>query len=173
VILFERSVEVGDFLDFGTDRGTIKKIGLRASIVETVEKKQIIVPNSQLVNDRVYNWSGKSISTRFEVSVGVAYGSDTQLVKNVLLEAAALTSQVQKEPKPFVRFVGFGDSSLDFELLFYTKRIRYVEDVKSDLRFTIDGLFRTNKIEIPFPQKDVWIKQIPARDTDQASGTDS
>lgn len=158
VILFERSVEVGDFLDFGNYRGTVKKIGLRASIIETLERKDVILPNSKLVNESVINWTRTRKVTRFEVIVGAAYGSDTKLVKSTLLEAVQGVKGVLYEPKPFVRFINFGDSSLDFSLLFFSEEVMSIEDVKSDIRFAVDAAFRASGIAIPFPQRDVWIK---------------
>ena len=158
VILFERSVEVGDFLEFDNYKGTVKKIGLRASVIETLESKDVIIPNSYLVNDKVTNWSGPRITTRFDVSVGTAYGSDTTLVRRLLLQAAQETEGVLKVPRPFVRFSDFGDSSLDFVLFFFSDRVRTIEDVKSALRFKIDELFRSHDVQIPFPQRDIWFK---------------
>lgn len=158
VILSERSVEVGDFLDSGTYRGTVKKIGLRASVIETLEQKDIIVPNSHLVNESVTNWTSTRLHTRCDVSVGVAYGTDTALVKKLLLESADKTSGIMKKPMPFVRFANFGDSSLDFELYFYTQQVRVAEDIKSDARFEIDKTFRENDVSIPFPQRDIHIQ---------------
>lgn len=162
VILFERSVEVGDFLDFGEYRGTVKKIGLRASIIETLERKDVIIPNSHLVNDRVTNWSSTRLMTRFSIAIGVAYGSETELVKKLLLEAADKTDGILKKPTPFVRFSNFGDSSLDFELFFYSDRIRIIEDTKSTLRFEVDDIFRAHNIEIPFPQRTIWMNKPPS-----------
>lgn len=159
VILFERSVEVGDFLDFGEYRGTVKKIGLRASIIETIERKDVVIPNSHLVNERVTNWSSTRVVTRFEVGVGVAYGTDTNEVKRLLLEAAKKTDGILDRPIPFIRFSEFGASSLDFQLIFYSEQVRTIEDVKSNLRFEIDDLFRANDIIIPFPQRDVHLNK--------------
>ena len=156
VILFERSLEAGDFLDFGDNRGTVKKIGLRASIVETLERKDVIIPNSKLVNDNVVNWTKGKATTRFEVLVGVAYGSDLSLVQQLLLQSAMDVRGVLLSPKPFVRFLDFGDSSLDFGLYFFSMNVTKIEDIKSDLRFKIDQLFREKGVEIPFPQRVVW-----------------
>ncbi|MBN1599668.1 MAG: mechanosensitive ion channel [Bacteroidales bacterium] len=117
----------------------------------------LIVPNSNLINSKVINWSHHEKKTRFKVKVGVAYGSDVQLVKKVLLECASSHQQIFKNPPPFVRFIDFGNSSLDFELLFYTTETFRVEDTKSDIRYAIDEAFRKNKIKIPFPQRDVHI----------------
>ena len=109
--------------------------------------------------DNVVNWSHYDAKVRFLVKVGVAYGSDTELVKNILLKIASKNIYIKKHPAPFVRFTNFGDSSLDFELLFYSRNFIVIEDIKSDLRFEIDKEFRENGIEIPFPQRDVWMKK--------------
>lgn len=159
VILFERSVEVGDFLDLGSEKGVVKKIGLRASVMETPENKDLIVPNSQLVNNQLANWSSTRAVTRFDVLVGVAYGSDTQQVKDLLIEAATNTNGISSTPLPFVRFTNFSASSLDFQLLFYSERLQNIEDVKSDLRFEIDRLFNIHEIRIPFPQRRIHIEK--------------
>jgi len=159
VILFERSVEVGDFLDIGPERGVVKKIGLRASVLETPDKMDIIVPNSQLVNSRVANLSSTRTMTRFDVNVGVAYGSNTDQVKTLLIEAATNNKDILNTPKPYVRLTNFGDNSLDFQLLFYSDRLQRMEDVKSDLRFEIDRLFNEHQISIPFPQRRIHIQK--------------
>ena len=159
VILFERSVEVGDFLDFGAYRGTVKKIGLRASIIETIERKDVVIPNSHLVNERVTNWSSTRVVTRFEIGVGVAYGTDTNEVKRLLLEAAKKTDGILDKPMPFIRFADFGASSLDFQLMFFSEQVRTIEDVKSNLRFEINDLFRAHDIVIPFPQREVHMNK--------------
>lgn len=156
IILFERSIEAGDFLDLGDKSGTVKKIGLRASIIETLERKDIIIPNSKLVNENITNWTQTMATTRFDVSVGVAYGSDLTLVKLLLLQSAMEVRGILLSPKPFVRFLNFGESSLDFGVYFYSMNITKIEDIKSDLRFRIDQLFREKNISIPFPQRVIW-----------------
>ncbi|MFT6334560.1 MAG: small-conductance mechanosensitive channel [Saprospiraceae bacterium] len=158
VLLFERSVSVGDVMQVGEQIGAVKKIGLRSSIIETIENVSIIVPNSKLVNDSVKNWSHFEDHARFEVKVGVAYGSETALVKKLLLEAVKDHHLVLDYPVPFVRFVDFADSSLAFSVLFYTNRFFIVEEIKSDIRFKIDKAFRDNNVMIPFPQRDVWMR---------------
>ncbi|MEM9850273.1 MAG: mechanosensitive ion channel domain-containing protein, partial [Bacteroidota bacterium] len=157
ILLLERTVEVGDIVQVEDGLiGTVRKIGLRVSRVETLQNISILVPNSMLVNDKVINWSHFDNKARFVVKVGVAYGSDTQLVKTLLLETAQENNYVMKYPDPFVRFVDFGASSLDFELHIWSQAFRQIEDIKSDLRFAIDAKFRVNEIEIPFQQVDVW-----------------
>ena len=158
IILFERSVEVGDVVEIDGLIGRVKKIGIRTSLIETRRHISVIVPNSKLITDNVINWSHNDNTARFQVAVGVAYGSDTFLVKRLLIEAAKQNKYVLKYPPPFVRFVNFGSSSLDFELHFFTQEFMRTEDVKSELRFEIDRIFRENGVTIPFPQQDVWFK---------------
>jgi len=164
LLLFERSVEVGDVVDVEGLNGTVKRIGLRTSEVQTRENMTVIVPNSKIVVNSVTNWSHNDEIARFHVGVGVAYGSDTELVKDLLLEAVVDHKKVLKFPSPFVRFVNFGNSSLDFEIHFWTKEFLAIEDVKSDIRFRIDQFFRDKGVTIPFPQTDLWIKEWPGRD---------
>jgi small-conductance mechanosensitive channel len=158
VLLFERSVEIGHVLDIGGTIGTVKEIGLRTSLIETRDSITVVVPNSKLVTDNVINWSHLDEKVRFKINVGVAYGSDTKLVKNILLNVATEHPEIVEHPNPFVRFIDFGNSSLDFELYFFSRNFMRIEDVRSDLRFEIDNAFRENKVEIPFPQRVVWTK---------------
>jgi len=158
VLLFERSVEIGHVLNIGGMIGTVKEIGLRTSLIETRDRITVVVPNSKLVTDNVINWSHLDEKVRFQINVGVAYGSDTKLVKNILLSVATGHPEIVEHPNPFVRFIDFGNSSLDFELHFFSRNFMRIEDVRSDLRFEIDHAFRKNKVEIPFPQRVVWVK---------------
>ncbi len=158
VLLFERSVQVGDFLEVAEHKGRVISIGLRASTIETRENKMVILPNSKLVNENVINWSQIEELTRFDLQIGVAYGSDTRLVEKLLIDLATSNNKVRLTPKPFVRFLDFGDSSLLFALYFYSKDFADVEDVKSEMRFELNRILQEQGIEIPFPQRDVWIK---------------
>lgn len=159
VLLFERTISVGDVISVNGVFGTVQKIGMRSSIVETREHITLVVPNSKLVNDSVNNLSHFTPIVRFSVFVGVAYGSDTELVKKLLLQAVHSIPRVLSRPQPFIRFANFGDSSLDFEILFFTRDHLFNEDIKSNIRFEIDKLFREHKISIPFPQQDIWIRK--------------
>lgn len=159
VLLFERTISVGDVVAINGTFGTVQKIGMRSSIVETRDNMTIVVPNSKLVNDVVNNWSHQNPIVRFEVNTSVAYGTDTRLVKKLLLEAVHNVPRVLTTPVPFVRFTDFGDSGLLFQILFFTRDHLYNEDIRSDIRFEIDKLFRENNIEIPFPQRDIWIRK--------------
>ena len=160
VILFEGTIKVDDIVEL--ENGTIGKvveIGLRTSKIRTRDHIILIVPNSKFINENVINWSHMDMLTRFTVEVGVAYGSDVDLVKRLLIESTDENQKVAKSPKPIVQFADFGDSSLDFKLLFWTDDTFFVEMIKSDLRYTINNKFQENNITIPFPQRDIHIKQ--------------
>ena len=164
VLLFEGDVVIGDIIEFENGiLATVKEIKLRTSKVRTRDGIVIFVPNSQLTNNRVINWTNSNVLTRFNVSVGVAYGSDTALVEKVLLEVAKNDDAVNMKIKPFVRFLDFGSSSLDFEIHFWSKEVWRIEFVKSRMRFAIDQAFRENNVTIPFPQRDLHVKssQVP------------
>jgi small-conductance mechanosensitive channel len=159
VILTEGTVEVGDVIEIDGMVAIVRRIGLRTSVVETRDNVSILIPNSKLVVDKVVNMSHNESATRFQIKVGVAYGSDVRKVEKILLEAASGHSKVLQKPAPSVQFVNFGESSLDFTLYFYSNEFFRIDPVKSDIRFTIDGLFRENKIQIPFPQTEMWIRR--------------
>lgn len=165
VLLFERSVAVGDMLEIGDhQRGVVKKIGLRSSIIETRSNVSVIVPNSRLVNDNVINWTHVDDTVRFNLDIGVAYGTDTDLVKKTLTNIAKENPYVINYPPPFVRFNGFGDSSLDLSLYFFSRNYIIIEDVKSDLLFDINKQFQELNISIPFPQRDVNFSRVADKD---------
>jgi len=159
ILLIEGTVEKGDWIEVGDTVGEVKKIGLRTSLITTRRNISIIVPNSKITVDNVINLSHNNDKVIYNVSVGVAYGSDLALVKKVMLECANRHSKVL--PNAIVRFVNFGDSSLDFELLFWSHEYQQIEDVRSDLRFMIDNAFRKFNISIPYPQQDLHIKESP------------
>lgn len=160
LILFEGNLKVNDVVQMEDDIiGKVKEIQLRTSKIETRNDFIIIVPNHKLISDNIINWSHIETRTRFNIKVGVAYGSDTRLVENVLLDCAHDDPDIATKPAPFVRFTDFGNSSLDFELFFWTLKTFRVENIKSKLRFKIDQEFRKNNIRIPFPQTDVHVLQ--------------
>ncbi len=158
ILLSEGTVEVGDIVSIDGLIGTVTSIGIRTSKVETRDAISIIIPNSKLVVDSVVNLSHNKNPTRFQVKVGVAYASDVQLVTKLLLQAANSHKDVLEQPEPRVQFKDFGNSSLDFELNFFSNEFLRIEFVKSDIRYKITALFRENGVEIPFPQRDLWIR---------------
>ena len=156
ILLFEGNLKVGDVIQLENNIiGRVRVIGLRTSKIITRDDIIMIVPNSKFISDQVINWSHEQGSTRFRVEVGVAYGSDTELVTRLLLECANLVPEVDLSPEPFVRFNDFGDSALIFQLLFWTKETFRSEYIRSKIRYAIDRKFRENNITIPFPQRDV------------------
>ena len=157
VILFERSVTVGDILEVDGEIGTVKQIGLRASVMETRGSVSIVVPNHKLVNEKVVNWNHNNDKVRFVIDIGVAYGTDTTMVKKLLLKSVKQNPYVIDYPAPFVRFESFASSSLEFKLYFFTRNLLVIEDIKSDIRLEIDRLFREHKVSIPFPQREIRI----------------
>ncbi len=158
LIMVEGSIHVGDMVRVKGEIGKVTKIGIRASEIRMRDDVELIVPNSHLVMDSIANWNHSDHKARFFVAVGVAYGSDTDLVKKILMDIAAKHSKVVDYPEPFVRFADFGDSSLRFELHFWTFDVFRVLTTQSDLRFEIDKAFRKNNIQIPFPSRDLWIR---------------
>ncbi len=158
VLLFGGSVQVEDVVEVDGVVGRVKTIGLRTSEIQTLDNIIMIIPNSKFVSENVINWSHNELLTRFSVSIGVAYGSDPQQVKKILLDCADQHNEVKKHPAPFVRFNDFGDSALLFELCFWTERIMPIKDIQSDLRYIIAKQFKEHSIIIPFPQRDLHIK---------------
>lgn len=158
ILLVEGTVRVDDMVVIDDTIVMVKEIGLRTSTVESRDAIVKIVPNSNLVENVVINWSHNNKPTRFHVDVGVAYGSDVQLVKKILLQVATEHPKILPTPEATVQFRDFGASSLDFKLFFYSHEYLRTEVVKSDLRFRIDELFRQHNINIPFPQQEVWFR---------------
>lgn len=158
ILLFEGSIRVGDILEVDNQILRIRKIGLRTSDALTRDDIVVIIPNSLITNSKVINWSHQSKKTRFRIKVGVAYGSDIDLVERLLGESAAEHPEVVEPDLIKARFVDFGSSSLDFELLFFSKNIFRIENVKSDIRKTINRKFIENNVTIPFPQLDLHMK---------------
>ncbi len=156
-IFVDKTVLVGDIIEIEDKVGRVEEIKLRTTRAVTIDNKVLIIPNHKYMSSSVYNWTQNGSLTRESVSVGVAYGSDTQLVKDLLIQAALSNSHVLKEPAPIVLFTDFGDSSLNFKLVFTINDSFQGAIPKSEIRFEIDRLFRENNITIPFPQREVTI----------------
>lgn len=152
ILLIERPIKVGDWVLVGSNEGTVKRITVRSTELTTFQRASVIIPNSDFISNAVVNWTHKDTYGRIEVAVGVAYGSDVEKVRSVLLDCAQKHEKVLTSPEPFVIFMNFGASSLDFELRCFTNDVSYRLRISSDLRFAIDEAFRENGIEIPFPQ---------------------
>jgi small-conductance mechanosensitive channel len=158
ILLFERPVRVGDRITIGEDEGDVQSINLRTTVVATNDRISIIVPNSKLVSQRLINWSYGDPRARIAIPVSVAYGSEIELATKTLLAAAQEVDNVLRDPAPKVQFLKFGDWSLDFRLLVWTNRPRLHTQIRSDINYRIERLFRHAGIEIPFPQTELRLR---------------
>ncbi|WP_162906862.1 DUF3772 domain-containing protein [Algihabitans albus] len=170
LLLIERPVKVGDWIVTAGHEGMVKHISVRATEIETFDRASVILPNSELVTQPVTNWTHKNRVARTTVKVGVAYGSDTQLVHDLLLSCAQEHPDVLDTPAAYVLFRNFGDSALEFELRAYVRDTDYYLRVGSDLHFAVDRVFREHKISIPFPQRDLHIVTAPGQAIAPGSG---
>jgi small-conductance mechanosensitive channel len=159
ILLIERSIKVGDRVEVGELNGDVIHIGPRATYIRTNDNINVIVPNAEFTEKRVINWTAEDRQIRFSIPVGVSYGSNPEQVRDILLRVASEHPDVLQNPKPDVIFIGFGESSLDFELRVWTiRRVQTPQILKSELYFPIFRAFGENGIEIPFPQRDLHLK---------------
>ena len=173
ILLFERPVQVGDFVEVGGVQGRIRAIKTRSSIVETLDNVSIIVPNSNFITENVTNWSYRDSKVRIHISVGVSYGSDVDLVEDTLLRVGRSHEEVLLNPEPAIQFLEFGDSSLNFDLLVWINDASRQYFIRSDLNFAVVKAFREQGITIAFPQRDLHIRsavpiEFGQRDLDQS-----
>ena len=158
ILLSERSIKIDDILEIDGDVVKIQHIGLRTSKGLDTDDISVIIPNSLITTNKVINWSHQSKKTRFRVGVGVAYGSDVDLVIKILEESALEHPDISDRESVEGRLVNFGNSSLDFEILFFTTNTFLIVKVKSEIRRIINRKFIENHITIPFPQMDLHLK---------------
>lgn len=169
ILLIEQPVRHGDFIKVGGTLGTVDDIGLRATHIVTRDQVTIIVPNSALITEEVVNHTRPTTNLRIRIGVGVAYGSDMDKVRRVLLDVAAANPDVLKTPPSDVRLEDFADSALSMALYCWIEQAREDLRIGSALRFAIDAAFRAADIEIPFPQSDVRVRSLPKPQSPPAS----
>lgn len=157
LIIIDQSLHVGDIVEVEGKVGRVLEIKLRTTRVVTRNNRVMVIPNHKFMLDTLFNWTQNSFTNREQVDVGVAYGSDVELVKKILLQCADHEIDVFKDPKPIVLFEDFANSSLNFSLYFYVADGMESPLIKSNLRFRIDKAFRENRVSIPFPQRDIHI----------------
>jgi potassium efflux system protein len=164
ILLFERPIKVGDRVIIDNITGDVEKINMRATIIKTVFNEHIIVPNSYFLEEKVVNRSFSDPRIRIVIPISVAYGTDVEKVRDLLLEAAMeehlVSPTVLTTPEPFVNFAGFGESALNFELLIWIEDPNQLVLIKSNLNFRINRIFIENNVEIPYPKRDLQITSV-------------
>jgi len=158
-ILADKAVHVGDIIEVEGQIGKVQNITLRTTRAVTIDNKVLIIPNHKFLTSILYNWTENGILTRESVFVGVAYSSDIDLVKQLLIDCATQHPKVLKHPAPSVLFKEFGENALQFQLFFSLNESFLAESIKSDVRFEINSKFKAHKIEIPFPQRTLWVNK--------------
>ena len=164
IILFERPVRIGDVVTIGNLSGTVSKIQIRATTITDFDRKEIIVPNKTFVTDQLVNWSLNDTITRITLKIGVGYGSDLELVRKLLLQAAEENARVLSEPVPLVFFLTFGESTLDHELRVHVRELGDRNAATDEINRAIDRMFRENGIEIAFRQVDIFLKNFKGQE---------
>ena len=172
ILLAERPIKAGDWIVVGNEEGYVSKISVRATQIETFDRATVIVPNSDLISGVVKNWMHSNLVGRVTVPVGVSYSADPEKVRQALLKCADEHPSVLREPAPRVYFHDFGASSLDFELRAYISNVDVSLTTRSDLRFAIHKALKEAGIEIPFPQRDVHLRDIDRIEKALARGRD-
>ena len=158
ILIFERPIQTGDAVQVDDLSGRVLKIGIRSSIIKTWEGAEVIVPNGNLISNKLINWTLSDQLRRIDIKVGVAYGTDVTLVMKTLLSCAKNNEQILTSPAPYVLFNDFADSYLEFELRCWTSNYPDWIFIRSDIRVAIDEAFEKEKISIPFPQRDLHLK---------------
>ena len=171
IILFERPIRIGDTITIGTFSGSVSKIRIRATTITDFDRKEVIIPNKAFVTERLINWSLSDTITRVLIKVGVAYGSDLDKVKKVLLQAAHDNPRVMTDPEPQVFFLNFGASTLDHELRLYVRELRDRSYTVDELNRSIDRLCRENDIDIAFNQLEVYLHNQQGNEVQEVKRT--
>jgi len=160
ILQFERPIHVDDVLEVDTYTGRVTRIGIRSSTILTFQGAEVIIPNATLISGKVINWTLSESRRRRELPVGVAYGSDPNLVLKILREAASKHELVLSKPEPMAYFKGFGDSSLDFELHFWVMQENNGLLITSEVALSAMQALADSGIEIPFPQRDLHLRSV-------------
>jgi len=157
IILFERPVRIGDYVTIGEQSGIVSRIQIRATTLNDLDNREILIPNEALISERVTNWTLSNSVTRLTVPVGIAYGSDTDVARDLMLDALRVNPKVLDTPAPQVLFTGFGASSLDFELRVFLRNFDDRIPVRHTIHTDINKVLAKAGISIPFPQTDLNI----------------
>jgi len=158
IIAFEKPINLDDIVEVGGNMGKMKSIGIRSSVITTWDGADVIIPNGDLLSQHLVNWTMGSNRRRYEIDLGVAYGSNLKRVKEILIEILNENELVLKNPAPMIWVTKFNDSSIDYSIKYWVPHFNFGNDVRSELLITIDEAFKENGIEIPFPQTDVHLQ---------------
>lgn len=158
VLLFERSIQAGDFIEVDRYMGTVERVGARSIVLRTLDQISVIVPNSAFISNHVINWSHENPVSRLRLPMPVAYGSDVETVRSCLLQAAKEHPKVRVIPPPKAVFLGYGDNALKFELFVWIAEPAAQLPITSDLYFRVEELYRKHQVKVPFPQRDLHLR---------------
>ncbi len=165
-IIADQTVHIGDIIQLDGQVGKVENIKLRTTRAVTIDNKVLIIPNHKFLTSILYNWTENGTLTTEYIQVGVAYGSNLDLVKKLLIDLTSSFPKILKDPKPFVILNEFGDNALDLKLAITLNNSFKAERLKSRVRFKIYEVFKAHKIDIPFPQRTVWINQVESQSND-------
>lgn len=157
IIAIEKPVSVGDMVELGTDSGWIKEIGIRSSNLQTYDGAEVIVPNGELVSNKVTNWTLSNKRRRMELQIGVSFKSDPHIVRDLFQQILDEHKEILKNPEPYLLFTGLGESSLNFSLYFWVSDFAEAKRIRSEVLFRVFDVLKEHRIEIPFPQRDLHI----------------
>jgi small-conductance mechanosensitive channel len=157
IIAIEKPVSVGDMVELGTDSGWIKEIGIRSSNLQTYDGAEVIVPNGELISNKVTNWTLSNKRRRMELQIGVSYKSDPPVVRDLLQQILEEHTEIMKVPEPFLLFTGLGESSLNFSMYFWVSDFVEARRIRSEVLFRVFDVLKENHIEIPFPQREIHL----------------